>query len=189
MTGLRGTAVSVSSSEQPILPNCFSSEHSAPSRPPPRWAPQRLCKAGSLCQQCVSPPGEGNGNPLQCSCLEHPRDGEPGGLPSRGSHRVGHDGSDLAAAAAAAEGRQAGRQRGRVETEGEGSRLRRGGLPQKNSVLLTPRSQTLHLQSCEKADFCALNPLVCGSCGRRRRRQDLPGRPDLISHSSSLPRG
>ena len=25
---------------------------------------------------------------------------EPGGLPSMGSHRVGHDGSDLAAAAA-----------------------------------------------------------------------------------------
>ena len=83
--------------------------------------------------------GEGNGNPLQCSCLESPRDGgawwaavhvvaegwtqlsdvtfpfhfhalekematrssvlawrvpgtgEPGGLPSMGSHRVGHD--------------------------------------------------------------------------------------------------
>ena len=34
---------------------------------------------------------EGNGNPLQCSCLENPRDGEPGGLPSVGSHRVGHD--------------------------------------------------------------------------------------------------
>ena len=46
--------------------------------------------------------GEGNGNPLQCSCLENPRDGEPGGLPSMGSHRVGHDYSDLAAAAAAA---------------------------------------------------------------------------------------
>ena len=46
--------------------------------------------------------GEGNGNPLQCSCLENPRDGEPGGLPSLGSHRVGHDWSDLAAAAAAA---------------------------------------------------------------------------------------
>ena len=93
---------------------------------------------------------EGNGNPLQCSCLENPRDGgawgaavhgvaksrtrlsdfpftfhfhalekemathfsvlawrtpgtgEPGGLPSVGSHRVGHDWSDLAAAAAAA---------------------------------------------------------------------------------------
>ena len=43
---------------------------------------------------------EGNGNPLQCSCLENPRDGEPGGLHSMGSHRVGHDGSDSAAAAA-----------------------------------------------------------------------------------------
>ena len=37
------------------------------------------------------PIGEGNGNPLQCSCLENPRDGGPGGLPSMGSHRVGHD--------------------------------------------------------------------------------------------------
>ena len=35
--------------------------------------------------------GEGNGNPLQCSCLENPRDGEPGRLPSMGLHRVGHD--------------------------------------------------------------------------------------------------
>ena len=35
--------------------------------------------------------GEGNGNPLQCSCLENPRDGKPSGLPSMGSHRVGHD--------------------------------------------------------------------------------------------------
>ena len=95
--------------------------------------------------------GEGNGNPLQYSCLENPMDrgackaavhgvtkswtglsdftfafhchalekemathssvlawripgtGEPGGLPSMGSHRVGHDYSDLAAAAAASE--------------------------------------------------------------------------------------
>ena len=46
--------------------------------------------------------GKGNGNPLQCSCLENPRDGEPGGLPSMGSHKVGHNWSDLAAAAAAA---------------------------------------------------------------------------------------
>ena len=93
---------------------------------------------------------EGNGTPLQYSCLENPRDGgawsaavhgvakswtrlsdftftfhfdalekemaahsivlawripgtgEPGGLPSLGSHKVGHDWSDLAAAAAAA---------------------------------------------------------------------------------------
>ena len=44
--------------------------------------------------------GEGYGNPLQCSCLENPRDGEPGGLPSVGSHRVGHDCSNLAAVAA-----------------------------------------------------------------------------------------
>ena len=91
---------------------------------------------------------EGNGTPLQYSCLENPMDGgawwavvpgvarsqtqlsdftftfhfhalekemaihssilawripgtvEPGGLPSTGSHRVGHDWSDLAAAAA-----------------------------------------------------------------------------------------
>ena len=42
--------------------------------------------------------GEWNGNP--CSCLENPRDGKPGGLPSMGSHRVGHDWSDLVAAAA-----------------------------------------------------------------------------------------
>ena len=42
--------------------------------------------------------GEGNGNPLQCSCLENPGMGEPGGLPSVGSQRVGHDWSDLAAA-------------------------------------------------------------------------------------------
>ena len=94
-------------------------------------------------------PGEGNGTPLQYSCLENPMDGgawkaavhgvaegrtrlsdftftfhfqalekemathssvlawripgmgEPGGLPSMGSHIVGHDWSDLAAAAAA----------------------------------------------------------------------------------------
>ena len=40
--------------------------------------------------------GEGNGNPLQCSCLENPRDGGAWWLPSMGSHRVGHDWSDLA---------------------------------------------------------------------------------------------
>ena len=45
--------------------------------------------------------GGGNGNPLQCSCLENPKDGKPSGLPSLGSHRVRHDWSDLAAAAAA----------------------------------------------------------------------------------------
>ena len=45
--------------------------------------------------------GEGNGNPLWCSCLESPRDGGAWWLPSTGSHRVRHDWSDLAAATAA----------------------------------------------------------------------------------------
>ena len=46
--------------------------------------------------------GEGNGDPLQYSSVENPRDGETGGLLSVGLHRVGHNWSDLAAAAAAA---------------------------------------------------------------------------------------
>ena len=36
-------------------------------------------------------PGEGNGSPLQYSCLENPMGEEPGGLQSMGSQRVGHD--------------------------------------------------------------------------------------------------
>ena len=35
--------------------------------------------------------GEGNGTPLQDSCLENPMDEEPGGLQSMGSLRFGHD--------------------------------------------------------------------------------------------------
>ena len=35
--------------------------------------------------------GEGNGNPLQYSCLENPWTEEPGRLQSMGSLRVGHD--------------------------------------------------------------------------------------------------
>ena len=38
--------------------------------------------------------GEGNGNPLQCSCLENPRDGGAWWAAVYGSHRVGHDWSD-----------------------------------------------------------------------------------------------
>ena len=100
-----------------------------------------------ICNEVRSFHGEGNGTPLQYSCLENPMDGgawwaavhgvtrswtrlsdftftfhfhalekemvthssvlawripgtgEPGGLPSMGSHRVGHDWCDLAAAA------------------------------------------------------------------------------------------
>ena len=95
--------------------------------------------SGSICHEVMGPDGEGNGTPLQYSCLENPMDrgawqaavhevaksrtrlsnfpfdfhfhalekemathssilawripgtGEPGGLPSMGSHRVGHD--------------------------------------------------------------------------------------------------
>ena len=36
-------------------------------------------------------PGEGNGNPLQYSCLENPMDEEPGRLQSMRSQRVGHN--------------------------------------------------------------------------------------------------
>ena len=42
--------------------------------------------------------GEGNGNPLRCSCLENPRNRGGWWAASTGSHRVGHDLSDLAAA-------------------------------------------------------------------------------------------
>ena len=41
--------------------------------------------------------GEGNGNPLQYSCLENPWTEGPGGLQSLGSHRVGHGWSDVVA--------------------------------------------------------------------------------------------
>ena len=62
------------------------------------WGHQESGSTGRLhFHFSVSCIGEGNGNPLQCSCLENPRDGEPGGRPSMGSHRVGHDWSDLAA--------------------------------------------------------------------------------------------
>ena len=36
-------------------------------------------------------PGEGNGNPLQYSCLENPMDRGTGGLQSMGSQSVRHD--------------------------------------------------------------------------------------------------
>ena len=43
--------------------------------------------------------GEGNGNPLYFLAWRIPGSVEPDGRPSLGSHRVGHDWSDLAAAA------------------------------------------------------------------------------------------
>ena len=113
-------------------------------------ATKYVCVCIYMCVCLEALLGEGNGMPLQYSCLENPMDrgawkaavhgvaegwarlsdftftfhfpalekemaahssviawripgmGEPGGLPSMGSHRVGHDWSDLAAAAAEA---------------------------------------------------------------------------------------
>ena len=45
--------------------------------------------------------GEGNGSPLHVLAWRIPGVGEPGGLMSMGSHRVRHNRSNLAAAAAA----------------------------------------------------------------------------------------
>ena len=44
--------------------------------------------------------GEGNGNPLRCSCLENTRDGASWWAAGLWDHRFGYDWSDLAAAAA-----------------------------------------------------------------------------------------
>ena len=51
------------------------------------------CNAGDLGSSPWSgrSPREGNGSPLQYSCLENPRAEEPGGLQSTGSQRVRHD--------------------------------------------------------------------------------------------------
>ena len=56
------------------------------------------CSAGDLglIPRSGRSPGEGNGYPLQYSCLENPMDREPGGLQSMGSQRVGHNWSVLA---------------------------------------------------------------------------------------------
>ena len=67
-----------------------------------RWesdTTQRLHFGFSL--SCI---GEGNGNPLQCSCLENPRDGGAWWAAFLGSQRVRHDWSDLAAAGLLCEG-------------------------------------------------------------------------------------
>ena len=62
--------------------------------------PDRLRSMGSLESETterlhfhfsISCTGEGNGHPFQCSCLENPKDGNPGRLQSMGSLRVGHD--------------------------------------------------------------------------------------------------
>jgi len=58
--------------------------------------PGRLQSMGSLrvghdWVTSLSRIGGGNSNPLQCSCLENPRDGGAWWAAVSGSHRVGHD--------------------------------------------------------------------------------------------------
>ena len=56
------------------------------------WGRQELDTAERLhFHFSLSCTGERNGNPLQCSCLENPREGEPGRLQSTGLLRVRHD--------------------------------------------------------------------------------------------------
>ena len=54
---------------------------------------ESACNAGDLglIPGLGRSPGEGNGNPLQYSCLENFLVEEPGGLQSMGSQRLGHD--------------------------------------------------------------------------------------------------
>ena len=54
---------------------------------------ESACNAGDpgLIPGLRRSPGEGNGNPVQYSCLENPMDEEPGVLQFMGLQRVGHD--------------------------------------------------------------------------------------------------
>ena len=55
---------------------------------------ESVCNEGDLgsIPGSVRSPGEGNGNPLQCSCLgKAPWTEEPGGLQPRGLQRVRHN--------------------------------------------------------------------------------------------------
>ena len=59
----------------------------------PLWlsGKESACNAGDIGLNAGSgwSSGEGNGNPLQYSCLGNPWAEEPGGLPSMESHKVG----------------------------------------------------------------------------------------------------
>ena len=128
-----------------LVPSMGRASPTAILRPQESWGNTALWRVNLHLPELMH--GEGNGNPLQYSCLENPMDGEawwaaahgvtksrtrlsnfsftfhfhalekkmathvsvlawripgmaePGGLPSLGSHRVGHEWSDLAAAA------------------------------------------------------------------------------------------
>jgi len=73
-----------------ILPGKSHRQRSLVSCSP--WGREELDKTERLhfhfSLSCI---GEGNGNPIQCSCLDKPRDRGSWWLPSMGSHRVGYD--------------------------------------------------------------------------------------------------
>ena len=54
---------------------------------------ESVCNAGDIGDMSLGQedPGEGNGNPLQYSCLKIPWTEEPDELQSMGSQSVGHD--------------------------------------------------------------------------------------------------
>ena len=74
--------------------HCASSPFAVTS-PASRWlsGKQSVCNSGDVCLIPGSgrSPGEGKGNPLQCSCLRIPWTEEPSGLQSMGLQRVGHN--------------------------------------------------------------------------------------------------
>ena len=112
--------------------------------------------------------GEGNGNLLQCSCLENPRDGKPGGLLSMGSHRVGHNWSDLAAAAAAGARRDKYQQySGRVEGGREDPKQELGVFVGWVQPLTASQGPTV-------ITFCSWQPRMQASSCSGRRDLGLP---------------
>ena len=75
----------------------FFGRNDAKAETPVLWPPH--AKSWLIGKDSDAGDGEGNGNPLQYPCLENPRDGGAWWAAVYGSHRVGHDWSDLAAAA------------------------------------------------------------------------------------------
>ena len=76
-----------------ILTTTSSGSCSLPSFPGGSDGKESVCNAGDLglIPGSRRSPGEGNGYPLQYSCLENPTDREAWWLHSIGSQRVGHD--------------------------------------------------------------------------------------------------
>ena len=91
-----------------------------------------------------------------------PGTGEPGGLPSMGSHRVGHDGSDLAAAAAAARLRPALSFKSLFESKGEQQRNRPIGFKYLKTDQL-PKYKIFTLPQRPGSKLCLILPTSC--CG------------------------